>query len=60
MEVSGQIYTVAALPYPGKQLPVLIEYDAGWAPELVWTFRRRDVRLTSAGKWISWIFQPAA
>jgi hypothetical protein len=60
MEGSGQLYTVAAFSSPGKQFPVQIEKDAGWTPELIWTFLKRDVRFTSAGRWTSWIFQPTA
>jgi hypothetical protein len=36
MEVSSQLHAPAALP-PGTELPVPIEYEAGWAPEPVWT-----------------------
>jgi hypothetical protein len=32
MEVSGQFHAPAALP-PGKELPVPIGKEAGWAPE---------------------------
>jgi len=35
MEVSGQLYATTALP-PGKELPVPIGKEAGWAPEPVW------------------------
>jgi hypothetical protein len=36
MEVSGQLHTPAALP-PGKEPPVPIAQEAGWASEPVWT-----------------------
>ena len=36
MEVSGQHHVPAALS-PGKN-SVPIDYEAGWAPEPVWTF----------------------
>jgi hypothetical protein len=49
MEVSGQLYTAAAVPSPGKQLPVQIEKDAGWAAELIWTFRKGDYVLPLQG-----------
>jgi len=35
MEVSDQFHTLAALP-PGKESPVPIGKEAGWAPELSW------------------------
>jgi hypothetical protein len=41
MEVSGQLQAPAAQP-PGKQPPVPIVYEAGWAPGLVWTLWRRE------------------
>ena len=34
---------------PRKENPVLVEYEAGWAPETVWTFWGREKSLTSAG-----------
>jgi hypothetical protein len=36
MEVSGQVHTPAGLP-PGKDALVLIGWEAGLAPEPVWT-----------------------
>jgi hypothetical protein len=47
MEVSGQLHDTAALP-PGKELPVPIGYEAGWAPESVWLRWRRQ-KSCSAG-----------
>jgi hypothetical protein len=38
------VYAPAVLPsYKAPQLPV--EYDAGWSPETVWTFWRREIAL---------------
>jgi len=34
MEVSGQLNAATAFP-PGKELPIPIQYEAGWAPEPV-------------------------
>jgi hypothetical protein len=39
--VSGQLRSPAALP-PGKEPPVPIGFEAGWAPEPVWTTWRKD------------------
>jgi len=36
MEVSGQLHAPAALP-TGKESLVPTGYEAGWAPEPVWT-----------------------
>jgi len=36
MEVSGQLHASPAL-FPGKEPLVPVGYEAGWAPELVWT-----------------------
>jgi hypothetical protein len=41
MEVNDQLHDPAALT-PEKELPVPIEYEAGWAPEPVWTQWRRE------------------
>jgi hypothetical protein len=39
MAVSGQHHAPAALYPRGKDAPVLIVQEAGWAPEPVWTQR---------------------
>jgi len=36
LEVSNHLHAPAGLP-PGKDVAVLIEYEAGWTQELVWT-----------------------
>jgi hypothetical protein len=41
MEVSEQLHSQAALP-PRKEHPVFIRYEAGWAPEPVWTRWQRE------------------
>jgi hypothetical protein len=41
MHVSGQLHVPAPLP-PGKEPPVPIGLEAGWAPEPVWTTRGRE------------------
>jgi hypothetical protein len=41
MKVSDQLYTLATLTL-GKESMVHIGYDAGWAPEKVWTQRQRE------------------
>jgi hypothetical protein len=41
LEVTGQLHAPAALP-PGKEPPVTIGKEAGWAPEPVWTTWRRE------------------
>jgi hypothetical protein len=40
MGVSGQRHDWAALYPRGKNPPVLIGQEAGWAPEPIWTQRR--------------------
>jgi hypothetical protein len=40
MEMNGQCHALAALP-TGKEHPVLIGEEAGWALELAWTLWRR-------------------
>jgi hypothetical protein len=39
--VSGQLHAPAAFA-PGKEPPVPIGYEAGWAPEPVWTLETRE------------------
>jgi hypothetical protein len=39
--VTGQLHAPAALP-PGKEPPVPILWEAGWAPEPVWTLWRKQ------------------
>jgi hypothetical protein len=39
--VSDQLHVSAALP-PGKEPLVLIGYEAGWAPEPIWTKRSEN------------------
>jgi hypothetical protein len=41
LEVSGQLHAPAALP-PGKEPPVPIGLETGWAPEPVWTTWREN------------------
>jgi len=41
MNVSGQLHAVAVL-LSEKAFSVPNEEEAGWAPEQVWTFWRRD------------------
>jgi hypothetical protein len=43
MEMSGQLHRFIALP-PGKQASVHIVQEADWAPELVWTLRKKGKR----------------
>jgi len=35
--------------FPLERTPVSIEYEAGWAPEPVWTFWRREKYLDITG-----------
>jgi hypothetical protein len=48
MEVSVQLHPSAALPQ-GKEPPVLIGQEAGWAPGPVWTLWRREESLVPVG-----------
>ena len=48
MEVPRQLHERTALP-PGKESPVLIEYDAGWVSESVWTIWSEEKSLPPAG-----------
>jgi len=41
MQDNVQVHASDALP-PGKEPPVAIEWEVGWAPEPVWTRWRRE------------------
>jgi hypothetical protein len=41
LEVRGQTHSLATLPLD-KEPPVAIGYEAGWAPETVWTTWRGE------------------
>jgi hypothetical protein len=58
MEVCGQLLAPAALP-PGKEPPVPIRYEAGWAAQPVLTLWRKDKSLAKAGNRTPAV-QPAA
>jgi hypothetical protein len=49
MGVSGQSQAPAALLPPGKEPPVPIVQEAGWAPEPVWTQRIEEKSFALAG-----------
>jgi hypothetical protein len=49
MGVSGQRHAPAALLPPGKEPPVPIVQEAGWAPEPVWTQRLKEKSFAPAG-----------
>jgi hypothetical protein len=49
MGVSGQRHAPAALLPPGKEPPVPIGQEAGWAPEPVWTQRIEEKSFAPAG-----------
>jgi hypothetical protein len=48
MEASGQLHAPAALP-SGKESPVPIGYEAGWAQEPAWTLCRNEKFPAPAG-----------
>jgi hypothetical protein len=48
MEVSDQLHAPAALLL-GKEPPVPIVWEAGWAPKSIWMLWRREICLTPAG-----------
>jgi hypothetical protein len=48
MEVSGQLRASVALPQ-GKEPSVTVGWEAGWAPEPVWTLWSTEESLTPAG-----------
>jgi hypothetical protein len=48
MEASGQLHAPAALP-SGKEPPVPMEQEAGWAPEPAWTLWSKEKCLSPAG-----------
>jgi hypothetical protein len=53
MEVRGQRHAPAALNTRGKDTPVPIVQEAGWASELVWTQRvkKKQSRYTPWRRW---------
>jgi hypothetical protein len=57
MGMSGQHHAQAALYPRGKDPPVPIVQEAGWAPEPVWTQRLEEKSSASVGDWIP-IAQP--
>jgi len=44
MQANGHLHTPAL--YPHGRHPLAIEYEVGWAPNLIWTLQRRDISLT--------------
>jgi hypothetical protein len=62
MDVSGHRHAPAALYPRGKDPPVPIEQEAGWASELVWTQRLEEeyFRLCRGSNLDGPVVQPAA
>jgi hypothetical protein len=56
--MSGQL-DVPADMHPGKELPVHIEQETGWAPEPGWTFREH-VNISVVQGFERQIIQPIA
>jgi hypothetical protein len=48
IEVSGQLHAAAAL-LPWKEPLIPIAYEAGWTPEPIWMFWRRENVLVLPG-----------
>jgi hypothetical protein len=48
MELGGHLHAQVALP-TGKELPVPIGYETGWAPEPIWTLWNKEKSLASPG-----------
>lgn len=54
MEFSGYPHILAAL-FPGEEYSVTMEQEAGWAPDSVWIFWKREKSLAPARNQIhSW------
>ena len=47
--MSGRLYKPQP-PYSRERTPVPIEYEAGWAPEKLWTFWRQEIYVAPGGK----------
>ena len=47
MEVSGQLQVPAVLPQ--QRTPPYIKKEAGWVPEPIWAFLRREKPIVAAG-----------
>ena len=49
MALTGQPHELTAIPLGGPKSPKPIEFEAGWDPEPVWTFWKRDKSRYPAG-----------